>query len=221
MLGSSDRPCPTAQPTRGPSTNCSTHSGMLRWPCEWLVPIACLDLHLGTRTDPPDRYRATALRADQHGGCRGRASLRAGPAALRPQHAAGVRYRVECTRDRPDRRHHLLRELGPQLHGVLRRVPAVRMRPRDRPHPEGGRGPEGGKRRFRLMPIRIDLDVMLARRKMKSKNLAAAIGISETNLSLLKQGHVRGIRFGTLEAICRVLQCQPGDRKSTRLNSSH
>src|SRR3546814_91839 len=66
--------------------------------CEWLVPIACLDLHLGTRTDPPDRYRATALRADQHGGCRGRASLRAGPAALRPQHAAGVRYRVECTR---------------------------------------------------------------------------------------------------------------------------
>src|SRR3546814_4271119 len=73
------------------------------------------------------------------------------------------------------------------------------MRPRDRPHPEGGRGPEGGKRRFRLMPIRIDLDVMLARRKMKSKNLAAAIGISETNLSLLKQGHVRGIRFGTLE----------------------
>src|SRR3546814_10419957 len=85
------------------------------------------------------------------------------------------------------------------------------MRPRDRPHPEGGRGPEGGKRRFRLMPIRIDLDVMLARRKMKSKNLAAAIGISETNLSLLKQGHVRGIRFGTLEAICRVLQCQPGD----------
>lgn len=61
------------------------------------------------------------------------------------------------------------------------------------------------------MPIRIDLDVMLARRKMKSKDLAAAIGISETNLSLLKQGHVRGIRFGTLEAICRVLQCQPGD----------
>src|SRR3546814_2564140 len=57
--------------------------------CEWLVPIACLDLHLGTRTDPPDRYRATALRAYQTEGCRGRASLRAGPAALRPQHAAG------------------------------------------------------------------------------------------------------------------------------------
>ena len=51
------------------------------------------------------------------------------------------------------------------------------------------------------MPIRVDLDVMLARRKMKSKDLAAAIGISETNLSLLKRGHVRGIRFGTLEAI--------------------
>ncbi len=61
------------------------------------------------------------------------------------------------------------------------------------------------------MPIVINLDVMLARRKMKSKDLADAIGISETNLSLLKQGHVKGVRFATLEAICRMLECQPGD----------
>lgn len=61
------------------------------------------------------------------------------------------------------------------------------------------------------MPIIVNLDVMLARRKMKSKDLADAIGISETNLSLLKQGHVKGVRFGTLEAICRALECQPGD----------
>lgn len=61
------------------------------------------------------------------------------------------------------------------------------------------------------MPIVVNLDVMLARRKMKSKDLAEAIGLSETNLSLLKQGHVKGVRFHTLEAICRVLDCQPGD----------
>ena len=61
------------------------------------------------------------------------------------------------------------------------------------------------------MPIVVNLDVMLARRKMKSKELAERVGISETNLSLLKQGHVKGIRFGTLEAICEVLDCQPGD----------
>ena len=61
------------------------------------------------------------------------------------------------------------------------------------------------------MPIIVNLDVMLARRKMKSKDLADAIGISETNLSLLKQGHVKGVRFNTLEAICKALDCQPGD----------
>ena len=61
------------------------------------------------------------------------------------------------------------------------------------------------------MPIIVNLDVMLARRKMKLKDLADAIGISETNLSLLKQGHVKGVRFGTLEAICKALECQPGD----------
>ena len=61
------------------------------------------------------------------------------------------------------------------------------------------------------MAIVVNLDVMLARRKMKSKVLAAEIGITEANLSLLKQGHVRGVRFGTLEAICHALECQPGD----------
>lgn len=61
------------------------------------------------------------------------------------------------------------------------------------------------------MPIEIKLDVMLAMRKVKSKDLAQAIGISEQNLSLLKQGKVKGIRLVTLEAICRHLECQPGD----------
>lgn len=61
------------------------------------------------------------------------------------------------------------------------------------------------------MPIVVNLDVMLARRKMRSKDLAEAIGLSETNLSLLKQGHVKGVRFATLEAICRELECTPGD----------
>jgi putative transcriptional regulator len=61
------------------------------------------------------------------------------------------------------------------------------------------------------MAIVVNLDVMLARRKMKSKDLADAIGISETNLSLLKQGRVKGVRFNTLEAICKALDCQPGD----------
>ncbi|MEO8992952.1 MAG: helix-turn-helix transcriptional regulator [Rhodanobacter sp.] len=61
------------------------------------------------------------------------------------------------------------------------------------------------------MAIVVQVDVMLARRKMKSKDLAAAIGITEANLSLLKQGKVKGVRFGTLEAICKALQCQPGD----------
>ncbi|MEO8779707.1 MAG: helix-turn-helix transcriptional regulator [Rhodanobacter sp.] len=61
------------------------------------------------------------------------------------------------------------------------------------------------------MPIIVQLDVMLARRKMKSKDLAAVVGITEANLSLLKQGKVKGVRFGTLEAICAALECQPGD----------
>lgn len=61
------------------------------------------------------------------------------------------------------------------------------------------------------MPIIVHLDVMLARRKMSSKELAAHIGISEVNLSLLKRGHVKGVRFETLAKICEVLECQPGD----------
>jgi putative transcriptional regulator len=61
------------------------------------------------------------------------------------------------------------------------------------------------------MPIVIQLDVMLALRKVKSKDLAAAIGITEANLSLLKQGKVKGMRLATLDAICEYLNCQPGD----------
>ena len=61
------------------------------------------------------------------------------------------------------------------------------------------------------MPIEIRLDVMLAIRKVKSKDLAQAVGITEQNLSLLKQGKVKGVRLATLEAICRYLDCQPGD----------
>ncbi|AKA22520.1 helix-turn-helix domain-containing protein [Pseudomonas chlororaphis] len=61
------------------------------------------------------------------------------------------------------------------------------------------------------MSIVIQLDVMLARRKVKSKDLAAAIGITEANLSLLKQGKVKGLRLATLDAICQYLDCQPGD----------
>lgn len=61
------------------------------------------------------------------------------------------------------------------------------------------------------MPITIRLAVMLAERNVKSKDLAAHIGITEANLSLLKSGKVKGIRFGTLEAICDYLNCQPGD----------
>ncbi len=61
------------------------------------------------------------------------------------------------------------------------------------------------------MPIIVNLDVMLARRKMKSRDLAARIGIAEQNVSMLKSGKVHGIRFETLARICAVLECQPGD----------
>ncbi|MFE0499383.1 helix-turn-helix domain-containing protein [Lysobacter soli] len=61
------------------------------------------------------------------------------------------------------------------------------------------------------MGIVIRLDVMLALRKVRSKDLAQHIGITESNLSLLKSGKVRGIRFETLSSICSYLQCQPGD----------
>ncbi len=61
------------------------------------------------------------------------------------------------------------------------------------------------------MGIVVNLDVMLARRKMRSRELAERVGITEQNISLLKSGKVRGVRFDTLAAICEVLQCQPGD----------
>jgi len=61
------------------------------------------------------------------------------------------------------------------------------------------------------MAIIVRLDVMLALRKMKSKDLAAQIGISEQNLSMLRQGRVKGVRFETLDKICDVLDCEPGD----------
>ena len=61
------------------------------------------------------------------------------------------------------------------------------------------------------MAIIIDLDVMLAKRKVSSKDLAEAIGITPQNLSILKTGKARAVRFSTLDAICRVLNCQPGD----------
>jgi len=61
------------------------------------------------------------------------------------------------------------------------------------------------------MPIILRLDVMLAERKVRSKELAEFVGITEANLSLLKQGKVKGVRFDTLEKICEYLKCQPGD----------
>ncbi|MCL2031128.1 MAG: helix-turn-helix transcriptional regulator [Oscillospiraceae bacterium] len=61
------------------------------------------------------------------------------------------------------------------------------------------------------MPIVVNLDVMLARRKMSSGELAARVGITQANLSILKTGKARAVRFSTLEEICRVLACQPGD----------
>jgi putative transcriptional regulator len=59
--------------------------------------------------------------------------------------------------------------------------------------------------------IVVNLDVMLARRKMRSKELAERIGMTEANMSLLKSGKVKGMRFETLEKICAALECQPGD----------
>ena len=61
------------------------------------------------------------------------------------------------------------------------------------------------------MSIVVRLDVMLARRKVRSKELAAHVGITVANLSLLKSGRVKGIRFETLDKICEYLRCQPGD----------
>ena len=71
------------------------------------------------------------------------------------------------------------------------------------------------------MPIIVNLDVMLAKRKVRSKELAEQVGITEANLSLLKRGKVRGVRFATLEAICRSLDCQPGDLMEYRPDVSN
>jgi putative transcriptional regulator len=61
------------------------------------------------------------------------------------------------------------------------------------------------------MPLIVNLDVMLAKRKMRSNELADRIGITTANLSILKTGKAKAIRFSTLEAICEILECQPGD----------
>ena len=61
------------------------------------------------------------------------------------------------------------------------------------------------------MPIVINLDIMLAKRKMRSNELAERIGLTTVNLSILKTGKIKAIRLSTLEAICKELECQPGD----------
>ncbi len=61
------------------------------------------------------------------------------------------------------------------------------------------------------MAIEVTLDLMLVRRKVSSRELAQAIGLSETNLSLIKSGKIKGMRFQTLNAICAYLDCEPGD----------
>jgi putative transcriptional regulator len=61
------------------------------------------------------------------------------------------------------------------------------------------------------MPIRITLDAVLARKEMTAREVAAAIGISETQLSLFRSGKVKGIRFSTLAKLCAMLECTPGD----------
>lgn len=61
------------------------------------------------------------------------------------------------------------------------------------------------------MPIIVNVDVMLAKRKMSSAALAEKVGITPANLSILKTGKAKAVRFSTLEAVCRALECQPGD----------
>ena len=70
------------------------------------------------------------------------------------------------------------------------------------------------------MPIVVNLDVMLAKRKMKSKELAGFVGISEQNISVLRSGRAKGVRFATLERICQYLDCQPGDILEYRKDDS-
>lgn len=61
------------------------------------------------------------------------------------------------------------------------------------------------------MPIIVNLDVMLAKRKMSMTELSEKVGVTMANLSILKNGHAKAVRFGTLEKLCEVLDCQPGD----------
>ncbi len=61
------------------------------------------------------------------------------------------------------------------------------------------------------MPVRVTLDIMLARRKVRAKDVAARIGLSETQLSLLRTGKIKGMRFDTLSKLCLILDCQPAD----------
>jgi putative transcriptional regulator len=68
------------------------------------------------------------------------------------------------------------------------------------------------------MGIIVNLDKVLAKRNMKSKELAEAIGITEANLSILKSGKAKAVRFSTLEAICKELDCQPGDILAFRVD---
>jgi putative transcriptional regulator len=61
------------------------------------------------------------------------------------------------------------------------------------------------------MPILVNIDLMLARRKMSVAEFAEAVGISPANVAVLKNGRAKAVRFSTLDAVCRVLECQPGD----------
>jgi putative transcriptional regulator len=70
------------------------------------------------------------------------------------------------------------------------------------------------------MPIVVNVDVMLARRKMRLNTLAELVGITAQNLSVLKAGRARAIRFSTLERLCEVLDCQPGDLLSFERNAN-
>ena len=70
------------------------------------------------------------------------------------------------------------------------------------------------------MPIVVNIDIVLAKKKMRSKELAEAIGITEQNLSILKTGKARALRFTTLEALCKALDCQPGDLLEYRSDES-
>jgi putative transcriptional regulator len=70
------------------------------------------------------------------------------------------------------------------------------------------------------MPVIVNVDVMLARRKMRLNTLAELVGITQQNLSVLKTGRAKAVRFSTLERLCEVLDCQPGDLLSYEKNST-